>query len=353
MRKHVLFLVHGMGDNVNDDGSIEKGWAENAEKTLKDLYGNYQILKSVPFEERFELVAINYDTVFNNLLNKWAEQSTALRTTGVPIDGIVKEVFDWLNNGAQQEDNFAWTHVADVVLYRFFSLVRQRVKTHVAKQFTAALKPNTEGAVTSWSVIAHSLGCIVAHDVLHAMDATSPNEAGISILDAMVPSAGVVAMISNVSKVLESDIGVYDSQVVPPTTIKPNTACFNYLNANNKLDPFVLPERFNPKDDPEWKLAKQSKSYLDIRIDSVHEPNVHSFRNYLVNPKVHIPLFELMAGRGSIMANEKTKAEQQFKNIKTDKLLAEAKDLLKKSKSPSWFEVVGKLYGHLQQGGTP
>ena len=78
MRKHVLFLVHGMGDNVNADGSVETGWADNAEKTLKDLYDGYQILKSVPFDERFEVVAINYDTVFNNLLKRWAEQSTAL-----------------------------------------------------------------------------------------------------------------------------------------------------------------------------------------------------------------------------------------------------------------------------------
>jgi len=84
MRKHVLFLVHGMGDNVNDDGSVETGWAENAEKTLKDLYDDYQILKLVPFEERFEMVAINYDSIFNNLLKRWAEQSLALRATGVP-----------------------------------------------------------------------------------------------------------------------------------------------------------------------------------------------------------------------------------------------------------------------------
>ncbi|MDX2418095.1 MAG: hypothetical protein QNK19_11605 [Xanthomonadales bacterium] len=348
MRKHVLFLVHGMGDNVNDDGSVETGWAKNAEETLKEFYNDYQILKLVPFEERFEVVAINYDTIFNNLLKRWADQSAALRATGVPIDGIVKEVFDWLDNGAKQEDNFAWTHVVDVVLYRFFSLVRQRVKTHVAKQFMAALKPNNEGAVTSWSVIAHSLGCIITHDVLHAMDATSPNEAGISILDAMVPSANVVAMISNVSKVMENDIGVYDSQVVPPTTIKSNTACFHYLNANNKLDPFVLPMRFDPKGDPEWKQAKQSKSYLDIRIDNVHEKNVHSFKNYLVNPQVHIPLFEQMAGRGSIMANEKDQAKQQFKNIKSDQLLAKAKDLLKNTKSTSWFKVVGNLYGQLK-----
>ena len=43
MRKHVLFLVHGMGDNVNADGSMETNWAANAEATLKTLYDGYQI----------------------------------------------------------------------------------------------------------------------------------------------------------------------------------------------------------------------------------------------------------------------------------------------------------------------
>lgn len=345
MRKHVLFLVHGMGDNVNDDGSIQTDWADQARQTLESIYKKYDILSRVPFDERFDIVAVNYDTVFNNLIKRWAEQSAALRTTGVPIDGIVGDVFKWLDSGAKQEDNFAWTHVTDVVLYRFFSLVRQRVKTHVAKQFTAALTPNNEGSVSSWSVIAHSLGCAITHDVLHAMDATSANEAGISILDAMVPSANMVAMIANVSKILENDIGVYDSQVVPPTTIKSNTVCFNYLSANNKYDPFVLPERFDPKDDPEWKLAKKNKTFLDIRVENVHELNVHGFKNYLDNPSVHIPLFERLAGRGTIGSSEKTAALAAFENIPKDDLLTRASGLLKDSKAPTWFDTVGKFYG--------
>jgi len=349
MRKHVLFLVHGMGDNVNDDGSIQNDWTDNAKNTLENLYSKYDILKRVPFDERFDVISINYDTVFNNLIKRWAEQSAALKATGVPIEGIVGDVFSWLDAGARQDNNFAWTHVADVVLYRFFSLVRQKVKTHVAKQFTAGLKPNNEGSVSSWSVIAHSLGCAITHDVLHAMDATSPNEAGISILDAMVPSASVIAMISNVSKVLENDIGVYDSQLVPPTAIKTNTACFQYLNANNSLDPFVLTERFDPKDEPEWKLAKENKTFLDIRIGNLHELNVHSFKNYLINPAVHIPLFECMAGRGTIRRKEKTTAAKTFKNIPTDALLTKAaKDLLKDSKATSWFNRVGNFYGLLK-----
>lgn len=348
MRRHVLFLVHGMGDNVGTDGRIERKWADDATATLRDLYEQYRILKMVPFEERFEVVPINYDTIFNDLCRHWADQSAALRATGVPITGIVADVFQWLDQGAQQDDNFAWTHVADAVLYRFFPLVRQPVKAHVAKQFTAALKPNSEGAVTSWSIIAHSLGCAISHDVLHAMDATTADEAGISILDTMVPSASVVAMISNVSRVMESDVSVYDSQVVPPTSLKPHTACFHYMSVNNKLDPFVRPVPFDPKDDPEWKEAKRNKSFLDIKLEHVHEANVHSFANYLVHPKCHIPLFERMAGRGVITEQEQVKADD-FPRFKSDALLKDAKDLLARSKAESWFHVVGKFYALIRE----
>lgn len=349
MRRHVLFLVHGMGDNVGADGGIERDWHDRARATLASLYEQYRILGMVPFDERFEVVPIHYDAVFNDLISHWADQSAALKASGVPLTGIVERTFDWLDQGAQQDDNFAWTHVADVVLYRFFPLVRQRVKAHVGKSLLAALKPDSAGAVTSWSVISHSLGCVVTHDVLHAMDATTPGEPGISILDAMVPSATLVAMISNVSKVMENDISVYDSQVAPPTGIRPNTACFHYLNVNNRFDPFIVPERFDPKDDPVWKAAKQAKTFLDVRIDSVHEANTHSFANYLANPNCHIPLFEHVAGRGSISGSEKTAALESFRKVASDTLLDQAKQLLKNSRAPSWFEVVGRYFAFLRQ----
>ncbi len=346
MRRHVLFLVHGMGDNVTSNGLADPGWADAAKNTIEQIYNNYQIPSLIPFDQRFEVVPINYDSVFDTLLSRWAEQSVVLRSTGVPITGIVDDVFNWLEGAARQDDNFAWTHVVDVVLYRFFSLVRQRVKTHVAKQFFAALKPTNDGAVTSWSVIAHSLGTMVTHDVLHAMDSTTPNEGGISVLDAMVPSANVVAMVSNVSKVLENDIGVYDSLVVPPTTIKPSTTCFHYLNVNNKFDSFASSEKFNPAGNPEWDLAKRNKTYLNVKIDNVHEVNVHSFSNYLKNPKVHIPLLELMLGRGSITDADKEAAEN-FPKFDNQQLFDQAKQIFKDSKSAAWFEVVGKYFGQL------
>lgn len=348
-RKHVLVLVHGMGDYVDDDGGIDSGWADRAEATLEELYAQYSMLKLMPFEDRFEVVKIDYDTVFNDLITKWAHQSVDLKSAGVPIEGVVKEVFDWLDGGAKQTDNFAWTHVADVVLYRYFRLVRQRVKVHVAKQIVAALKPNAHGSVGQWTVIAHSLGTIVAHDVLHALSVETAPETGLPILDTMVPSATAFVALSNVSKVLENDAPVYDSEVVPPTELNPTTVCFNYLSADNRYDPFLLLERFDPKDDPEWKLARKQKSYLPVRTKNVQELNVHSFRNYMVNPAVHIPLFDLIVGPGFVLPDERAQAERDFEQIADDALLKEAQKLAKDSKAETWFERIGKFYALLEE----
>ena len=120
------------------------------------------------------------------------------------------------------------------------------------------------------------------------------------------------------------------------------------MSANNKFDPFVLADRFDPQNHPEWKQAKKNKTFLDVRIDNVHEVNVHSFKNYLVNPAVHIPLFERIAGRGAISEAEKTDANAGFEAIAVDGLLTRANKLLNESNAQSWFNVVGSFYGLLK-----
>ena len=263
MRKHVLFFVHGMGSYVTASGSASNKWSMDAAKALKTHYDKYLIPSSVAFDDRFEVVHINYDTEFHKLLKRWDDEASRILASGNANAPEVQDLLGWLSGVSGTNDNFAWTHVSDVILYWFFSLVRQRIKAHVATQFRNALAPNAEGAVTSWSVIAHSLGATIVHDVLHALDSTTPDDAGISILDSMVPSANAVCMVANVSKIMETDVKVYDSLVTPASAVKPATACFNYLNFNNVWDPFVTPEPFDPqrrdamgRGRSEWHLSR-------------------------------------------------------------------------------------------------
>jgi hypothetical protein len=344
MRKHILFFVHGMGAYVNASGTPNHSWSKSAAKALKQQYDQYALLKSVPFESRFDVVHINYDTEFHKILKRWDDEAQKILASGDASGSDVTKLLAWIQGGSQIDENFAWTHASDVILYKFFSLVRQRIKVHVANQFRTALAPNADGAVTSWSVIAHSLGTIVTHDVLHALDSTTPNEAGISILDSMVPSANVVAMIANVTKIMENDVDVYASLVVPSSAVQMNSACFHYLSCNNQFDPFVIPEPFNPSGRTAWDVALANETFLDIETENVHHLNVHSLANYMVNPAVHIPLLERMCGSGSILPDEKQAAFDNFVDI-PDESVEEAFDLLiDEFEDEEWIQLIGKLY---------
>jgi hypothetical protein len=353
MRKHVLIFVHGMGTYVDAAGKADDTWSKGAAAALQEQYDKYQFVRLKPFDQRFELVHINYDTEIFKLVSRWATESQNITGSGIVNAAPVVKLVKWLNDAAKQDDNFAWTHAACVILYRYFPLMRQRIKIHVANQLQKALAPNESGAVSTWSIVAHSLGTMVIHDVLHAMDATTPNEAGISILDTMVPSAQVVAMIANVSKVLETDVDVYDSLLVPQSMVRNQSCCFSYLNCNNDLDPFVRPRPFAPPgDNAAWSLAKANGTYRDIRIDNVEEINTHSLRNYLVNPAVHIPLLEHLVGIGSVTDAEQKKAKKDFKNISSDVIAQARGKLIDEVKArvgdtaqlESWIELVGNYF---------
>lgn len=359
MRKHVLFFVHGMGAYVNAAGEADHSWSSDAAAALQEAYEKYAFIKRIPFEERFEVVHINYDTEIFKLVKRWESESQSIVGAGVASAGPARKLVEWLDGGAELDDNFAWTHAACVILYRFFPLMRQRIKIHVANQMQKALVPNELGAVSTWSIIAHSLGTKVTHDVLNAMDSTTPNEAGISILDTMVPSAQVVAMIANVSKVLEDDDeNVYDSLVVPQSMVQNQSCCFSYLNCNNDLDPFTRPKPFRPPASlPAWALAKENGTYLDIRTKNVHELNVHSLRNYLKNPQVHIPLLEHLVGFGSVTKAEKEREIGNFKDI-PDEILETARKKLEEQlgeefagdlQVKKWFEFAGRFFAALDK----
>jgi|GEM_PF-1349946 len=360
MRKHVLLFVHGMGAYVTEAGEADHTWSRAAATALKEQYDKYQLVRRKRFEDRFEVVHINYDTEIFKLVHRWQEESRAILAAGVPAAAPARRLVKWLDDGAQLEDNFAWTHAACVILYRFFPLLRQRVKIHVANQIQKALAPNENGAVSAWSVIAHSLGTIVTHDVLHAMDSTTTtSEAGISVLDTMVPSANLIAMIANVSKVLENDVDVYDSLVVPQSMVQNQSCCFSYFNCNNVLDPFVRPAPFRPGDDKTtWTLARANGAYFDIVTRNAHELNVHSLRNYLVNPAVHIPLLEQLVGVGTITDEEKEEAAK-LEDVPLDQLGAEVSELTTRVRShfggsdpdaSQWFDLAGVFFSMLRGG---
>jgi hypothetical protein len=200
----------------------------------------------------------------------------------------------WLQR-AKVDASFAWTHAADVLLYRCFKDVRITVVTHVVRQMLDALTPQIEQGITPrWSVVAHSLGTAVTHDALDMLFSSRLPDSGRDPLSPAHHRAEVVMMVANVSRVLETVVGgVYNSLVQPGPDEVVGRGCRYYLTARHRLDPFTTPKPFDPGDWPDLAAVQQGR-FRNILVNHIHEANVHGFGHYLLHPKVHIPMFRLL-----------------------------------------------------------
>jgi hypothetical protein len=301
-------------------GEHTDGWHKPAISVLSAALKEYTAFKDRSFEDLVTPVPIDYSNLLSKLRDQWkADVAKIKNTLGKQIaDGdesqkkkvekAIDSVADRIGAGA---DSFAWTHAMDVVLYRFFSLTRHAINVSVAKQI---LERATTIEFDGWSVLAHSLGTSVSHNVLHALYTTSLIK-GQPPLSTMESRPKVLAMIANVSRVLQlPDLKVYSSKVAPGSPML-GRVCQTYLNVRHQWDPFTFPQPFIP--DPGWPDAVtfDSRQYQHICPSHLlleQFSDVHALDHYLRNPRVHVPLFRAMFGEGQIADDEYRQAIAKF-----------------------------------------
>lgn len=241
MAKHLIFLVHGMGRYGRMDGGEFKpdtaGWFAEARKALEDNYDTFVkpgMGLGVEFDDRFEVVDVIYDDIFEKIRTAWATQAEGWKLLGLDT-GFVGKIQAVLQQ--KDEDNFLWTHVADVALYAL-PLTRDAVKMHVVDQMLGKLAEVIgAGPFDTWSVVAHSLGTAVTHDCLTLLQHHAEERFG----NWLPPRA--LCMIANVSRALtNNDTTCYDDVIAPSGPGHPDY----YLNANHELDPFTRIDPFRP-----------------------------------------------------------------------------------------------------------
>jgi hypothetical protein len=299
MAKHVIFVIHGIGDH-------EAGWWKSVAQTLAELYGRYEVAQLLPFENQFEVKPLFYNDKFDALRAKWesaANEVLALMKPGPAGTGALQQLTEWA--GGANKKTFLRTHVLDVLLYRFFPTVADQVRAAVHKQMLEGIK-----GAQRWSAIAHSMGTSVLHDTLVWMfDPDSP---------AKLPPEGfrmeVLAMLANVSRVLESsELGArWDAyrSVVQPNVKVTKGVCSRFLNVCHNWDPIPIPKKFKPTSDwPDAATRAMPGAFQDIRIDEIEEPKmVHDFEHYLRNPGCHIPLFRSLIPLPGVITPAEEKA---------------------------------------------
>ena len=346
-RKHALVLVHGMGEQV-------EGWHTPAWDTLTAAFPTYAEFNGRKLADRVQPVPVLYSDFFTDLRQMWKDQVAQIKTVlGQQLDAVdtlqrqsVNNQIDSIANAiGAGADTFVWTHAMDVVLYRFFKLVRADINVKVGKQIAAATKNTFNG----WSVIAHSLGTAVTHNTLHALY-TSRLLADEPPLDPLETRPKVVAMVANVSRVLQLPaLKVFSSKVMPGAS-DDGRVCDTYLNVRHLFDPFMFPQPFEP--DNTWPppgtfVPSQYQHIRPSHLDVEKLTNVHDLDHYLENPRVHVPIFRAIFGGDTIpdeeLAAACAKFDQDIVNHELDTVRHALEGLIP-AKTEEWPMILKSLF---------
>jgi hypothetical protein len=323
----LLFIVHGMGSNP-------PGWSDGVRDKLDEVASRYSAFRdgTARFSQRIRIVEIRYDGIFEEIVQDWKADADKLAEFSARSQRPMPKVVAWLKKPlAADVKGFFWSTAIDPLLYRGFSLVRDRVRAAVTAQIVSGLTKNMVGGTIDASVLAHSLGTIVMHDSLHELGA-APFQGNESFTAKRWKFSNVF-MLADVCclgpKVLQ-DID-YASSIVRPVGDHDADDCYCqfFLNVSHRWDPFVLAGPFTPST---W-----GDGYMPVGpLEHFKHANVHGFSHYLDHPSVHIPIINGTLGTPAITEKEMQDAIARYPSLgsgecssQITKLKAKAKEMKK------------------------
>ena len=279
----LCFVVHGMGVHGAD-------WFNTTRAKLNEVAARYPaVVAERAFDAQVKFVPITYDGEFTKHLATFSESATELDTFAKQNAVNLPDIIGFLKTASATEKNFFWSHVVDVLLYRFFQLVTIPVRLQVMKQITTAWSAAMTGGVpVEASVLAHSLGTSVTHDALAFLGTTAFE--GSEAFKVGNRRFLNVFMVANVGRILETSHKTFES-CVHPLSVRPADAyCSRYFNFRHKLDPFPAVRSFSPVG---WG---DDFSTSNPEVNHLHDFNVHGFEHYLDHPAVHVPIINNLLG---------------------------------------------------------
>jgi hypothetical protein len=296
-----LFLVHGMGVHETDS------WADEVKAKLNEVAQRYACFNNIDLDSRINYFPISYDQKLNELLTAWKEQAdnmaNFLNENKLEND-LIDFILDWFANTNQKKKNFFWSHIADVLIYRFFTTYQAHIRSHVASQFVEKFNWCLENNPSSYSiVVSHSLGTSVTHDSLHMLGKSMFNDRPIFTPEDWMFQAHFT--LANVSRIMKTDFDPYHS-IIRPESAGGEAYFYEFLNSTHKYDPFTLVRRFNPTN---W-----GDEFYNHELNHYHNWNIHGFDHYLDHPKVHIPLLRSLFSMDCITPSEEYVAIESYNN---------------------------------------
>lgn len=285
----LLFVIHGMGAGARpaNDPHWWTGVVDDLRVIAKTYKHDRDLVLDAPKPGQVLVVPLTYHQLFDDIRDRWSRQ-TPNEAGWLPLvqqlafrdPAALAKLPGW----ATSAGSFFWTHVLDVLLYRYVSdftiPIRELVATQIAEAWNRADMDN--GTNTPVHFLAHSLGTAVLHDSIAFLGA----DPGFGPATHMITS---IVTLANVSWVLENGFPAYDSIDRPITAPPPPDGMTEaYFSFRHELDPIAEIVRTFRGDHHGWP----ANGYRDEVAIDVKDWNVHDFTHYLDNPIAHLRLFE-------------------------------------------------------------
>ncbi len=284
----LLFLIHGMGAGARpaNDPKWWTGVLSGIRQSAKTYKHDADLVVSSPKAGQVLVVPLTYHQFFDAIRDKWRQEAGGevgwlplLQALAFSDPQVVARLPGWVGTAGA----FFWTHVVDVLLYRYVAEltvpIRDEVATQIAEAWHRADLDN--GANTSVHFVAHSLGTSVLHDAIATLAADPAFSPGTRQITSIVTCA-------NVSGILETNFPAYDSVDRPvDADPPPDGMTAAYFSFRHELDPIAAVKTFRG-DLHGWPAS----GYRDEVAIDVKDWNVHGYSHYMDNPIAHLRLFE-------------------------------------------------------------
>jgi len=299
MPVHHVLCIHGIGKHSNewvedvDDGGL------SFEGLLSSLWNTYSATKSKgAFAQRVKLHSVHYDDENDKIFATWEDQAKKLKEA-LSLSPLLLDQVGWFTDAidkasaAKNQSDWRYTHLMDLLLFAGSPSIQDRLVTYVGTQMAQIIKGADSG--DRFSLVAHSMGCAMAHKVIQALY----NEGVQTPLGPQTLRGDFqfehVSMVANTSYALSRDRKNHYAGIVRPSLSAGEGCCFTFLNINHRLDPIGQFEPFDARKDPRWLDPRIEGRgwYRDLVPNRISSKNIHAITHYFRDPSVHIPFFEL------------------------------------------------------------
>lgn len=299
MPLHHILCVHGIGKHSNNWAVDDRDDGDKSFATLlKELWEKYPTKETGAFADHVKIHSIHYDDEIEKIFKTWTDYAADLKA-GLALSPLLQDQAAWFTDAidaaseADNDDNFGYTHLMDLILFAGSPTLQDRLVTLVGRQIIDLIKAKGKGDKVS--IIGHSMGCAMAHKAIQALYNETVKGTGGQTLKGDFKFENIT-WVANTSYMLSRDRDAHYDGNVRPSLTAGDGCCYTWINVNHKLDPVGRFQPFDYRANPRWLDPKIDGRgwHKDIVTNRLSSKSVHSINHYFRDPALHIPFFELV-----------------------------------------------------------